>query len=113
MLRKLFTPITAQDPAHREGELYKVIAVHGRSFEIRYGYYEDIDRQHEPIAIYPDFIKKPIYTDDGIPFATQMQDICEHYSGNAGEDCCSGCAHFQKSAELLGLCTCETRRKTV
>ncbi len=112
MLRKLFSPSTAQSTAPREGDLYKIVTLHGKTFEIRYGYYEEIDRQYEPVAIYPDFIKAPMYTDDGIPFATQMQDICQHFFGKETDDCCGGCAHFQKSTDLFGLCTCETRRKT-
>lgn len=111
MLQEIFTPNTVRSTPPREGDLYKKVWVHGKVFEIRYGYYEEIDRQYEPVAVYPDFLSQPLYTAEGIPFATQMQDVCQHYSGKADEDCCGGCTHFQKSTDLFGLCTCETRRK--
>ena len=52
------------EPEHKEGDLYKVITAYGRSFEIKYGYYEEIDRKNpnvEPMEIYPNFIEKPVY----------------------------------------------------
>ena len=111
MLRNLFTPNTAQNITPREGELYKAITIDGHTFEIYYGFYEEVDRRYDPIAIYPDFTKEPVYTDAGIPFATQMQDICRCYIGEHGEDGCGSCAYFKKSTDLFGLCTCEQRRK--
>ncbi len=110
MLRALFTPNTANHTPPQEGDLYKVVECQGKTFEIRYGYYEEIDRQYEPVAIYPDFLQEPMYTGDGIPFATQMQDVCPHYSGSEPDDCCGGCDHFQKDTDLFGLCTCKLRR---
>lgn len=111
MLRNLFTPNTAQSIPPREGDLYKSITIYGNTFEIRYGFYEDVDRQYDPVAIYPDFTETPVYTDEGFPFVTQMQDTCRHYIGKDMEDSCGSCVYFQKSADLFGLCTCETRRK--
>ena len=48
---------TSEKP--KEGDLYRFIELHGKAFEIRYGYYEDIDRQYDPMEIYPDFLKNP------------------------------------------------------
>ena len=46
----------------QEGELFKIITLGGKSFEIKYGYYEDYERNMgDPIPIYPDFIKAPCY----------------------------------------------------
>lgn len=99
----------------KEGDLYKVMTAHGRTFEIRYGYYEEIDRHstyNTLIEIYPDFIKAPVYTDEGIPFVTAMQRKCEHYKGEPDEEnTCFQCAHYEKCEELLGVCKCHERRK--
>lgn len=97
-----------------EGELYKRIEVEGKTFDLYYGYYEEKDRLNplcEPIAIYPDFIAQPEYTDDGYPFATDMQDACEHYRGNDREGGCFGCVHYKRGEEFLGICTCPQKRR--
>lgn len=98
-----------------EGELFKIITLHGRSFELRYGYYEDYERESEysePIPIYPDFLKEPQYTDEGHPFVTQMQTLCEHGKSNYSDGVCADCSHFLYGEELIGICKCESRRKT-
>lgn len=98
-----------------EGELFRRLSLHGRTFELRYGFYEDFERESdfkEPIPIYPDFLKDPIYTNDGYPFVTQMQDVCEWAESSAREDaCCVDCKHFVQGEELIGLCKCEARRR--
>jgi hypothetical protein len=92
----------------REGELYRVIEAHGAPFELYYGYYDDADRQNpliEPMEMYPDFIKAPVYTADGYPFVTAMQKPCEGFRGELDEDStCYQCLHFEKCEELLGIC---------
>lgn len=99
----------------KEGDLYKVITTHGKTFEIRYGYYEEIDRYskyNDPIEIYPNFVKNPVYTDDGIPFATAMQDACKHFKGEKDADStCYQCSYYEKCEELLGICICLKNRK--
>ena len=104
----------------KEGELHKVITTHGKTFELYYGYYEEIDRQNpntEPMPIYPNFIENPVYTDDGIPFVTAMQDRCNYFKLKAkecdeGEDnSCDNCSHYEKCEELLGVCRCKAKRK--
>ena len=100
----------------REGDVYKVIELHGKSFELRYGFYEDFERESEysePIPIYPNFLKDPIYTDSGYPFATQMQDACEWLNSKVKFDaCCADCRYFCDGEDLIGTCKCESRRKT-
>ena len=100
---------------HKEGELYKIITAYGRSFEIYYGYYEEIDRLNPlcpPMEIYPNFKETPIYTDKGVPFVTAMQNACEHYKGEQDDDSkCFQCFHYEKCEELLGVCRCRSRRK--
>ena len=99
----------------KEGQLYKVLTVHGKEFPLYYGYYEEKDRYskyNDPVEIYPNFIACPIYTDDGIPFATAMQDICKHFNGTKDEDStCFHCSYYKKCEELLGICTCPKNKK--
>lgn len=99
----------------REGDLYKVIDVFGKSFEIYYGYYEDGDRYSkypEPIEVFPDFIKNPVYTDDGYAFITAIQEPC-HFFKKARDinDRCRDCVHYEVGEELIGLCKHRARRK--
>lgn len=99
----------------KEGDLYKVITLFGRRFELYYGYYEEIDRYstyNEPTEIYPNFIKNPVYTDDGIPFVTAFQETCKHYKKvKDTTDRCIDCKFYQKGEELFGLCKCKARCK--
>ena len=104
-----------KEPKHKEGELYKVMTAHGKTFEIYYGYYEEIDRQSpftEPMEIYPNFQENPVYTEKGIPFVTAMQKRCRYYKGDPDEDnTCYQCAHYEKCEELLGVCLCPKNRR--
>lgn len=90
----------------KDGDLYKIINIFGRTFELRYGYYEEYERDKgEPIPIYPDFKTNPVYTNEGFPFVTQMQEICEHGESAFSEGCCVDCRHFKFGEELIGICT--------
>lgn len=98
----------------KEGTLYKSIDLYGRTFEIRYGYYEEFERDSEfgePLPIYPDFIKNPLHTDDGYPFVTQMQMLCEHGISRYDDGCCADCIHYLHGDEMIGICRCEKNRK--
>ena len=100
-------------PVPKEGELYKILTVSGHTFEIRYGYYEEFERQHnEPMAIYPNFIRAPRYTKGGLPLVTAMQDICRYYRGDPQEDTCGECHYYRRGEDLIGLCTCPQRVRT-
>ena len=106
---------TVENPnVPKEGDLFKVIESHGRTFEIRYGFYEECDRLHrfaEPMEIYPDFIKEPQYTDSGIPFVTAIQDPCEYFNGKKDENStCDECSYYVQCEDLLGICTCPENR---
>ena len=98
----------------REGALYKVIQLHGAVFEIRYGCYEEIDRVGEPVEIYPDFLKAPVYTEDGRPFVTLMQDACPHYRSHHRENelDCGSCRYLERSEALIGICRCPENQRT-
>ena len=94
----------------KEGDLFKVIESHGKTFEIRFGFYEESDRLSpfaEPIEIYPDFLKYPQYTDEGIPFITAIQSPCKHFSGKRdANSTCEECGFYHHCEELLGICGC-------
>ena len=116
----MFTSIFEQnappkETQHKEGELYKIIEAHGKTFEIYYGYYDEADRQNpyvEPMEMYPNFVQTPVYTEKGIPFVTAMQSPCKHFKGEADVDnTCYQCAYYKKCEELLGLCKCKARYK--
>ncbi len=98
-----------------EGDLYKEIKVFGNTFTLRYGYYEERDRHNplcRPIPIYPDFRENPRYTDEGMPYATEIQDACDHFKSRARrtqDSTCSECAHYKRGEDWIGLCECEAR----
>ena len=98
----------------REGELFKVVVIENKEFPLYYGYYEECDRENplcEPIPIYPDFIKHPIYNDEGFPFVTDMQDACENYRGARILEGCFGCEHYKHGADFFGICMLDARRQ--
>ncbi|MBQ9761354.1 MAG: hypothetical protein IJW16_08415 [Clostridia bacterium] len=98
----------------KEGMLYKNITLHGKTFEIRYGYYEEYERESafgEPLPIYPDFLKDPVYTDEGHPFVTQMQELCQFGISRYSDGCCADCAHYVHGDEMIGTCRCEENRR--
>ena len=98
----------------REGELYGEITLEGRTFSLRYGYYEECDRKNplvDPVPIYPNFLQAPVYNDEGYPFATDMQDVCKYFKGSDPDDGCYGCRHYRKGTDFIGICRCETNRK--
>ena len=108
-------PPKQKKPEPKEGDLYKVITAHGKTFEIYYGYYEETDRLSpygKPMEMYPNFIENPVYTDKGIPFVTAMQKPCKHFKGEPDVDnTCYQCSHYERCEELLGVCRCAKNRK--
>lgn len=89
----------------RDGDVYKIINIYGRTFEIRYGYYEEYERElGEPIPIYPNFKENPVYTADGKLFVTQMQEICGYGSSKFKEGFCADCKYFKQGEDLIGVC---------
>ena len=99
----------------KEGELYKKLEIFGRFFELRYGYYEQKDRENpmvNPIPIYPDFLSLPEYTEDGRPFVTKMQDACLCYRGEVTRFAeCGDCEHYSHGEELIGVCENRLNRR--
>ena len=96
----------------RDGDLYKRLQIFGRSFELRYGYYEEYERgRGDPVPIYPNFKEKPEYTEDGRPFVTQMQELCEHGDSRFRDGCCADCRYYKDGEDLVGICTCDANKK--
>ena len=113
MIARILLRESEPEPTPKEGDLYKEVNIFGRSFVLRYGYYEDFERQHnDPMPIYPDFIKDPVHTQNGLPFVTKIQDACEYYKGTEKYDKeCGGCGYYLHGEELLGVCTCPGNKK--
>ena len=109
--------LESHEDVPNEGDLYRSVTAFGKTFELRYGYYEECDRRSplcKPIVIYPDFLEEPVYTDDGNPFVTMMQDACKSYRGEAKrtpDTTCAECKYFRRGEELLGLCVCPRNQK--
>ena len=107
----------AETKRHAEGELYKEIKLYGRTFTLYYGYYDECDRKNplcEPIVIYPDFIREPVYTDIGEPFVTMVQDACNGYKGETirtPDTTCADCKYFQRGEDWFGVCKSPYNRK--
>jgi len=99
-----------------EGDLFDTIIVDGVSFEIRYGYYADFERERwEPMPIFPDLKTNPVYTTDGELIVTQMQDICEKYKRRpkrTDDERCADCIFFtSENKKLIGICRNAERRR--
>ena len=100
----------------REGDFYGTFTVGGEVFEIYYGFYEAFEKEspyNDPVPVYPDLKKQPVFDGQGKPIVTAMQIACEAYEGKGSEDSCGHCLHFQKGEALFGLCKCKKRRKDV
>ena len=115
MLSKMLSQNQAPtELSHKEGDLYKAVNVQGILFELKYGYYEECDRQNplvDPMPIYPNFINEPQYTASGVPIITMMQDACERYEGKKTTDLdCGMCKYFQRAEELFGVCICPEKQ---
>ena len=105
-------------PAPKEGELYRVVKTFGRTFELRYGYYGERDRENplcDPSVIYPDFKSSPLHTDTGEPFVTMMQDACSAYKGEhkkTPDTTCADCDYLLRGEEWFGVCVCPKNKKS-
>jgi len=117
MFTKLFDKENIQtESEHKEGDLYRVVETFGKTFELRYGFYEENDRISplcKPVIVYPDFQRNPLYTDEGKPFVTMMQDACNKYKGSVRrttDTTCSECKYFERGEEWFGVCACPYNR---
>lgn len=92
----------------REGDLYKVITISGYTFELRFGYYAEFERDSgEPVVIYPDLIERNCYTEDGRRLVTAIQDPCSYYevpNETARDECCNDCRHYTSEEGEIGIC---------
>lgn len=99
----------------KEGDIYKVIKLHEQQFELRYGYYEECEREdptQEPMPIYPNFLDLPMFTPEGFPFVTKMQDVCPHFDGVPSSFSeCAECGFYCHGDDLIGICSCPARKQ--
>lgn len=98
----------------KEGDIYKVINISGRSFEIRYGYYDECERTSwEPVPIFPNFEESPVYDENGYPFVTRTQDACENYisKNKNGDKWCADCIYYPAEKQEIGICRCSQNRR--
>ena len=97
-----------------EGDLYKVVELGGRVFELRYGYYADYERDSafgDPIPIYPNLQNEHVHTDEGFRIVTQMQTVCQVGRSRFKDGLCVDCLYFHPGEDLFGICSCETNRQ--
>ena len=99
----------------KEGDLYKRIEIDGHVFELRFGYYEEFERESgEPVVIYPDLTAQALYTKDGRRLVTAIQDPCEHYivpEGRARDECCNDCRYYVTGGDDIGICSHRSMRR--
>lgn len=97
-----------------EGELYKVIDIENITFKILYGYYDEGERDKvEPLPVFPDLKKKPVYTARGYPIVTAIQQPCKHYSPKnkeRSEEWCGDCIYYLNGTDEISVCGCKERR---
>lgn len=108
------------DMIPQEGDLYQTVCVYGHCFSLRYGYYEDSDRENgEPVVLYPDLKAEPCYAPDGSPLVTAVQVPCRWYvpiEPDAPEGCCSDCISYEDRRREITRCRhpqqrCEVQSK--
>ena len=100
----------------KEGDLYGIFQVFGKTFEIYYGYYEEYERSspyNDPVPIYPDLLKSPQYDENGSPIVTEMQLSCEHYKAPSRETNADGAGIFNGESGCLGFAGASTGKGTV
>lgn len=93
----------------REDDIYEVLSADGGTFEIRYGYYEDFERDGStPIPIYPDLEKSPVYGESSKYIVTFMQEPCVHYEPRVdnAEPYCGCCKHYPNNKQMINACQC-------
>lgn len=92
-----------------EGEIFDIINVEDKSFEIKYGYYEEYEREYgEPVPLFPDMAENPEYTKDGYRIVTKMQDPCKQFefkTENFSEEWCGSCSYYKDEKSLISVCT--------
>lgn len=98
----------------QEGDAYESYLIGGHTINVRYGFYDESDRESgDPVPIFPNFLRTPLYTDEGFPLATQTQDSCVHYQvrpDTDGDGWCADCIHYSDGKSPIGICQCMKRK---
>ena len=97
-----------------EKHLHKLYQVGGRSFAV---YLEYDEQMGESYPAYPDFEASPVYTEEGYPFATAVQESCPHVKVKSLKATmpsdCGDCAWLYREHtpyDPIGICMCDARR---
>lgn len=94
----------------REGDLYRVIEIGGHRFELRFGFYEEFEREFgEPVVIYPDLAEVKLYDEGGKRIVTAIQNPCSHYKvpeNKSRDECCCDCEYYRYYGDDIGTCAC-------
>ena len=92
----------------REGDLYRTYCVDGRIFEIRYGYYDECERDRvEPLPVFPDLSSQLLYTAEGERIVTLVQHPCARYTPKdplRSEEWCGDCSFYSGGRDEIGVC---------
>ena len=98
-----------------EGDLYKTCIVDHHVFEIRYGYHEESERGRvDPLPIFPDLEKNPLYTNTGELITAYVQYPCRYYiprRPEIPEDWCGDCMLYGGGKEEMGRCLSPERKR--
>lgn len=94
----------------REGDIYKVLRIDGHTFELRFGYYAEFERENcEPVVLYPDLSAEKRYTKNGHRIVTAIQEPCSSFEGpehKVTDACCRDCIHYLQPDAEIGICGC-------
>ena len=108
MIQKNFPP--------KEGDVYTVVTIENYTFELRYGYNEDYERNGEPFVLYPDLESNLLYTKSGFRIVSAIQSTCENYKAfneKSKEDACYTCDFYSDRNADVGICQCKKMCKGV
>lgn len=97
----------------KEGDLYRHLTVGGHDFPLRYGYYDEQERNiYPPVVILPDLTDGSLRCPEGYPLVTQVQDPCPYYTTvqPPEDNWCGDCIHFTGEHREIGICKCIHRK---
>lgn len=95
----------------KEGDLYKIVEVAGKKFDIRYERLEDPDPE-DPDALVPHlflFEENPEYTKDGFAFRNKFDSVCPYLKPKDHDFYnheCERCVYLSETVEYIGVCRC-------
>jgi hypothetical protein len=94
---------------NKQGQLVKIYRVGGREFLICRKFDEQVQMYY---LDYPDFSKKPLFTDEGRPFTRSDHHACYACQPKVSKDMaeeCDDCVWFyrEQPPDVIGICMCD------